>query len=138
MESRIVLSRLDVLRLRSLLARHQASADPRNLLDLEDEVERAIIVEEDMLPPDIVAIGSNVRVLDLQSGLHEHYVLVLPGQVDVARGRISVLAPLGTALIGCRVGDVVEWHMPGGLRRLRIEAVLHGEVLPAPPGSVAA
>jgi regulator of nucleoside diphosphate kinase len=127
MESRIVLGRHDLLRLRSLLgSRHRAgSSDRAHLLDLEAEMERALVVEPESLPADVVAMESTVIVLDVESGAHNHYTLVLPAQADVVQNRISVLAPLGTALLGCRRGDVVEWPMPGGMRRLRIEAVQH-------------
>ena len=135
MDSRIVLSRHDLLRLRALMSsRHRASAaDREHLLDLEGEMERATIVAPESLPSDVVAIESTVIVLDVESGAHNHYTLVLPADADIAEGRISVLAPLGTALLGCRVGDEVEWPMPGGLRRLRIEAVQHGERAPVAP-----
>ena len=52
-----------------------------------------------------------------------NYTLVWPSQADAAKRRISVLAPMGTALLGCRAGDRVEWQMPGGLVRLTIEEV---------------
>jgi regulator of nucleoside diphosphate kinase len=66
---------------------------------------------------------SEVRVLDLESGGLSDYTLVFPREADVSAKRISVLAPLGTALLGFRKGDTVEWMMPGGIRRLRIERV---------------
>jgi regulator of nucleoside diphosphate kinase len=66
-------------------------------------------------------------VHDLTSGARREMVLVLPGEADVAAQRISVLAPLGTALLGYREGDEVEWVMPGGLRRLRVERVTQQE-----------
>lgn len=139
MNSRIVLSRLDVLRLRALLLAHpRAGSDREHLSDLEAEIERAVIVEDGARPAEVIAIGSDVRVTDLQSQLQDRYTLVLPAQADVARGRISVLAPLGTALLGARVHDVVEWQMPGGLRQLRIEDVRCADARLARPPLVAA
>jgi regulator of nucleoside diphosphate kinase len=129
MESRIVLSRHDLERLRPLLsARGSARATDREyLLDLEQEIDRAAIVENGSLPAGVVAVGSTATLLDIESGKYSNYTLVLPAHADVAEGRISVLAPLGTALLGYRVGDVVEWRMPGGMRRVRIEAVQHDD-----------
>jgi len=66
-----------------------------------------------------------VRVTDLDGGHQRTLTLVLPGEADSSQGKISVLAPIGTALLGYRVGDTVEWRVPGGLRRFRIDAVLH-------------
>jgi regulator of nucleoside diphosphate kinase len=72
----------------------------------------------------VVTLHALVHVLDLQSGERQEVVLVSPAEADVKERRISVLAPLGTALLGYREGDEVEWLMPGGLRRLRIERVV--------------
>jgi regulator of nucleoside diphosphate kinase len=133
----ITLSRPDYLRLRALLgARRRAElADRQHLLDLEDEMERAVIVDAGALPADIVAVDTTVLLLDLESGARAHYTLVLPRDADAARGLISVVAPLGTAVLGARVGDVVEWRMPGGLRRMRIESVARTGPPEDDPGS---
>jgi regulator of nucleoside diphosphate kinase len=53
------------------------------------------------------------------------YSLVFPQEADASEGRISILAPVGTAMIGYRVGDVIEWEVPSGLRRLKVEDVLY-------------
>lgn len=125
MEGRIVVSRQDAIRLRSLVAAEQArrGRDSEHLADLEHELERANIVERHALPSDRVALHSTVRVRDLQSGASRRYTLVLPPQADAPQGRISILAPLGTALLGYRAGDRVEWQMPGGRVQLKIEEV---------------
>lgn len=129
MESRIVLSERDAMRVRALLAgqRRVTAGDREDLLDLQAELDRASIVEPQLLPSNVIALDSTAIVLDLESGLHNHYTLVLPAEADASEGRISVLAPLGTALLGYRAGEEVEWRMPGGLRRLRIEAVQHAQ-----------
>lgn len=128
MESKIVISRDDLQRLRPLLGNPATRAVEReNLLDLFDELDRATIVARDQLPVDVVALGSNALVRDLVSGEDAQYTLVLPREADVSLGRISVLAPLGMALLGARVGDEIEWHTPGGLRRLSVLSVQHAE-----------
>lgn len=90
---------------------------------LRTELERAVVVPDEALPPSVVRIGSRVRVQDLDSGEDEHYVLVLPERADPAQNRVSILAPLGLALIGYAEGDDFSWPTPGGLRRLRILGV---------------
>lgn len=129
MEGRIVLSKHDFLRLRSLLGGpgRKVANDREHLLDLQEEMDRATVVEPEQLPPEVVAIDSRVVVLDQGSGVSSTYTLVLPAEADASRGAISVLAPLGTALLGYRTGDEVEWDTPGGLRKLKITAVEHGE-----------
>jgi regulator of nucleoside diphosphate kinase len=125
MEERIVMSRQDASRLRSLVATEKSrrGQDREHLADLEHELDRANVVEGQMLPGDRVAVNSTVRVRDLDSGTAHDYTLVWPSHAEAAQRRISVLAPMGTALLGCRAGDRVEWQMPGGLVRLVIEEV---------------
>lgn len=126
MESKIMISRDDLHRLRPLLRSPAIQAIERESLhDLFDELDRAMIVRHEHLPSDVVALGSRALVRDLVAGEEAHYTLVLPSEANVSLGRISVLAPLGTALLGSRVGDEIEWHTPGGLRRLSIRTVRH-------------
>jgi regulator of nucleoside diphosphate kinase len=67
---------------------------------------------------------STMRVRDLDTGARAVYTLVFPSEADIEKGCISVLAPIGTALIGYRAGDRVEWPTPGGEKRFQIEEVL--------------
>jgi regulator of nucleoside diphosphate kinase len=70
-------------------------------------------------------MNSTVRLRDLDSGEVETYTLVYPNEADAEENRISVLAPIGTAIIGYRVGDVIKWPVPGGFVRLRVEEILY-------------
>jgi len=106
-----------------LAARAPAERDLAHLQELAEELERARIVESSEVPADVITIHTRIRVLDLVSGERRDLTLVLPHESDASASRISVLAPLGTALLGYRSGDEVEWQMPGGLRRLRVESV---------------
>jgi regulator of nucleoside diphosphate kinase len=135
MEKRIVLSKRDVMRLRGLLRNHYSltALDQENLLDLREEMDRASVVDE--VPEDVVALDTSVLVRDVESHQCHTYTLVFPAQADLTEGRVSVLAPLGTALLGYRTGDEVEWWMPGGWRRLKIEAVMQPDDLPGGPPS---
>jgi regulator of nucleoside diphosphate kinase len=121
----IYVTRLDAMRLRALLRRQTDAPlrDQDHLRELLAEIERAIVVEPDALPPDVITMGSHVWLRDLVTGTRSEYTLVFPAEVNVAARRLSVLAPLGTALLGYRQGDEVVWDMPGGVRRLRVELV---------------
>lgn len=122
--------------LRGLLrTRNGATHDQEHLDDLRVELERALVLDPSRLSPNVVTLYAAVRVRDLESGHRQELTLVSPGEANVSAGRISVLAPLGTALLGYRQGDVVERVMPGGLRRLLIEEVLQQ---PATDASAAA
>ena len=120
----VVVTQRDAARLRTLLSSYARSArDEEHVEELALEVERAIVVEPEQIPPGVVTMHARVRVLDLATGERRALVLVYPTESDIAANRVSVLAPLGSALLGYHEGDEVEWQMPGGLRRLRIESV---------------
>jgi regulator of nucleoside diphosphate kinase len=111
--------------LRGLLrTREGATHDQEHLDDLRVELERALVLDPSRLSPSVVTMYAAVRVRDLESGHRQELTLVSPSEANVSAGRICVLAPLGTALLGYRQGDVVERLMPGGRRRLLIEEVL--------------
>ncbi|HEY5264147.1 MAG TPA: nucleoside diphosphate kinase regulator [Steroidobacteraceae bacterium] len=121
----IVVTESDERRLRGLLAvQSEASLhDQEHLQELRSELERAVILRAKDVPADVVTMNSRVCVLDLLLRKRSDITLVFPLEADVTAKRISVLAPLGTALLGFREGDDVEWQMPGGMRRLRVERV---------------
>jgi regulator of nucleoside diphosphate kinase len=99
--------------------------DRRDLAGLNSELRRAVIVPPEQIPPDVVTMRSRVRLLDLDDGSTHEYTLVYPDEADFAAGRISIVAPVAAAIIGCREGDEVEWDVPGGRRRFRVDAVLY-------------
>jgi regulator of nucleoside diphosphate kinase len=68
-------------------------------------------------------MNSRVRVKDLNSGRVTTYQIVFPREADIAKNRISVLAPIGTGLLGYSAGATIEWQVPSGRRRFRILAV---------------
>ena len=87
---------------------------------LENELKRARIVAPEEVPPDVITMNSRAELLDLESGERMEFTLVLPVDENINDGKISVLAPLGTAMLGYRVGDEFVWHVPHGLRRLKV------------------
>jgi regulator of nucleoside diphosphate kinase len=122
----IVISEFDHRRLQRLIEhRRESGQDTETLSALEHELERANIISSDEIARDVVTMYSRVRVRDLDRRQEAVYQIVLPGDADAARNRISVLAPIGTGLLGYRAGDLVEWPVPSGLRRLRVVAVEH-------------
>lgn len=98
---------------------------------LREELKRALVLDPSALPADVVAMGTEVELLDLATGEVEIYVLSYPEKADPTQGRLSVLAPIGTAIIGYRQGDEIHWPTPGGLRRILIRAVHAAPRLPA-------
>lgn len=123
----ILVTEEDMERLRLLIesAQQHSRQDLENLQMLKLELDRADIVGSDEVPDDVVTMHSRVRIRDIDSGREAVYVLVFPHDADVAQGRISVLAPIGTAIIGYRVGDVIVWRVPAGTRRFQVEEILY-------------
>jgi regulator of nucleoside diphosphate kinase len=118
----IVLTEPDHEQLNWLIAssREQYRLDAERLDDLQNELNRAIVVKSSKVPPEVVTMNSRVRIRDLNSGREFTYQIVFPRDADMAKNRISVLAPIGTALLGYRAGSAVEWRVPSGKRRFRI------------------
>ena len=85
----------------------------------------ANVVPPERIPPDVVTMNSMVLVRDLDSSERLRVVLCWPEDEDPSHDCVSVLMPLGTTLIGKHEGDVVDWIMPTGRRRIRIESVLY-------------
>lgn len=130
----IILTEVDRNRLQAVIDRElQNRRESRHCVDdLQRELDRAQIVDSGSMPDGVVAMNSTVCLRDLDSNEVETYVLVYPQDADINRNRISVLAPVGTAIIGCHVGDVVVWSVPRGRVRWRVEDVvaptsLHGQ-----------
>ena len=99
--------------------------DKDHLMLLDDELRRAKVVDSRNIPGDVITMNSRIRVRDLDTDKETVYQLVFPGEADVSQNKISILAPIGTALIGYRVGDTVQWKVPSGEKRLRVEEVVY-------------
>ena len=123
----IQITEFDLERLRKLIenAHHTEYRGSDYLAHLQAELDRAQIVPPKVVPEAVVTMNSTVALLDLETGEEETYTLVFPESADLSRGRISILAPIGTAMLGYEVGDVFEWQVPAGMRRLRVERILY-------------
>lgn len=122
----ILISKTDLERLKSLLAsakKFLRHCSPEHLDVLEEGLEQAEVVKEEKIPANVITMNRRALVLDLDAGKKFEYVLVYPREADVAKGKISVLAPIGTAMLGGRVGEVIEGRVPAGIRRFKIEDV---------------
>ena len=126
MRDRIYITKADFERLRHLIdgRRAQDAIDLKYLDTLEQELDRADVVESGAIPHDVVTMNSEVRLKDLDSGEVKTYRLVFPTQ-SRTENSVSILAPIGTALLGYRVGDIIEWRVPKGIRRLKVLEVLY-------------
>jgi regulator of nucleoside diphosphate kinase len=123
----IFITQFDKERLEELIAvaGEFGEHDRKDLMDLQTELERARVVPSKEVPADVVTMNSKVVLLDLHTSEQMTHTLVFPREADVDTGKISVLAPIGTAILGYSVGDTIEWPVPSGIRRIRIEKILY-------------
>jgi len=120
----IILSSQDLDRLEALLDSLPATAFPGKA-ELLTELDRAEVVEPQEIPPDVVTMNSTVRFA-LESGEEFCLTLVYPKDTDGSADRISVLAPVGSALLGLSAGNYIEWPRPGGgMMKVRIVEVVY-------------
>ena len=122
---KILMSSLDAERLARLLESLPYEAVPSRE-DLEAELARANVVDPKDVPPYVVTMNSTVRFRIQSSDKDFFLTLVYPKDVDPKGGTISILAPVGSALLGLAIGDEIEWPKPGGgVLKVRIEDVLY-------------
>ncbi|HET7932047.1 MAG TPA: nucleoside diphosphate kinase regulator [Rhodanobacteraceae bacterium] len=123
MSASIILSRLDVERIEALLDT-PALRDTPAAARLRSEIDRAEVVEPADMPADVVSMNSSADCVDESNGKHHALTLVYPKDADADAGRISVLAPVGSALLGLRVGQGIDWPGQGGqVHRLKVTAI---------------
>ena len=122
MNRTIYITQADMKRLRSLIESMKSSRE--DLRALSAELDQAHVVAPSEIPPDVITMNSKAQLRDLEDNELMTYTLVFPGKANADEGLISVLAPIGTAMLGHRVGDGFEWHVPAGSIHLRVEKVL--------------
>ena len=127
MKKSIYVTSQDKRRLEDLLA-EAAFSEPRqqgDLKSLADELRRAVIVEPNEVPVDVITMNSRAGLVDLDTGETVTFTLVFPQDAYLEEDKISVLAPIGAGMLGYRVGDEFEWNVPGGLRRMKVTKVYY-------------
>jgi regulator of nucleoside diphosphate kinase len=115
-DDKIVLTAADFARLNGLNSHPQLAA----------ELDRALIIDAHRVPPDVVTMNSRVRYEDGSNGEVREVTIVFPQDMKVAAGHVSVLAPVGTALLGLAVGQSIQWPFPdGSSRNLRVLELIY-------------
>ena len=121
----IYVTKPDYERLQQLVRQERQRTGNRQVADLESELKRAQVVDSYDVLPDVVTMNSRVRLRDTASKIELEMTLVYPKYADVKAGKISILAPVGTAVLGCRLGDKIVWPLPKGEATYWVEAILH-------------
>ncbi|MFD2786756.1 nucleoside diphosphate kinase regulator [Hymenobacter rubripertinctus] len=132
----ILVTKADHVRLLELVAAERQLSGTRVIGRLSSELHRATLVDSAAVPADVITMNSVVRLRELTSQMALEITLVYPKEADVARRKISILAPVATAVLGRRVGDNVTWPLPKGLATYQIEALLHQPEAATGPGRV--
>ena len=124
MTSTMVMTYADHARLREAFDR-MTPEDRRHFELLRQKLEDARRVDPSRVAANVVTMGSTVHFRELDTGDRWTFTLSYPPEANIDEDRISILSPIGTAMIGCRVGDVVDWPVPSGIIRIRIEKILY-------------
>jgi regulator of nucleoside diphosphate kinase len=129
MVQNIVITSFDLQRLQRQIGALEESdnfpQDAEYIETLKAELTKAVVVDPAQVPDDVITMNSRVQLKDLDTKRHLEYTLVFPEKADAADRKVSILAPLGTALIGYRVGDTIEFKVPAGIRKLRVLKIVY-------------
>jgi len=112
----IIITELDLERLGRVLESHEGSSVER----LDEELARARVVPKEAISPNVVTMNSQVTFQDCATGAKRTIQLVYPGAAAPGEGKVSILSPMGSALLGMQVGQVIEWKTPSGSFEVRV------------------
>ena len=123
----IIVNRLDYLRILKQIdeARLNKTIDVSEAEKLLHELNSAIILDPDKIPGDVVTMNSVVKISFADSGKQQEFKIVYPNDSNFKEKKVSIFSPIATALIGFRVGDLIEWIVPGGLTKIRIDEIIY-------------
>ncbi|BBO73199.1 RNA polymerase-binding protein Rnk [Desulfosarcina widdelii] len=123
----IYITKFDLERLEDLLAAagEFSYRDRLDLEELEAEIQEGTLVDSKNVPPNVVTMNSRVALIDIDENKPMIFTLTFPRDADIDKGRLSVLSPVGTAILGHAEGDVIEWRVPAGHRCFKIERILY-------------
>lgn len=128
MSRKISITAADQERLLKLINKEREFGSAKNkdyLKDLERELTGADVVTSEKIPSNAITMNSKVMLKDLETAEETIYTLVYPEDADLLEDKISILAPVGTAILGYLEGDIIDWKVPGGIVRLRVEKLLY-------------
>ena len=127
-KGKIYISEFDLKRLKELIKVAEEFGDKRvvrYLEELDEELDRAEAMKPQEIPDDVITMNSTFRLRDIDTHQEAVYTLVFPGDADSASGKISILAPIGTAVLGYKIGDMIEWEVPAGRKRFKVEQIMY-------------
>jgi regulator of nucleoside diphosphate kinase len=125
--TKLILNRLDFLRIQKSIdnAKLVKSINADEAESLLHELNSATIVEPEEIPSNVVTMNSIVKISFLNSNQQTQFQIVYPQQANLKEKKISIFSPIATALIGYQVGDEVEWIVPAGPTKIRIDEIIY-------------
>lgn len=123
--SRIILSRLDHARILESIKSKGNTLNAAEAEKLIGELNAATIVDPQEIPADVVTMNSVVKIKFLNIKKEVQFRIVYPHDADIKQNKISIFSPVATALIGYKKGDEIEWIVPSGITRIRIEDIIY-------------
>lgn len=125
--NRIILSKLDYNRIYNSInkAEKTSAISEQEALALSKELEKAIVVEPQEIPNDVVTMNSTVKITFAKTGKQTELKIVYPQEADINKNLISIFSPIAAALIGYKVGDSIEWIVPSGPTSIRIDEIVY-------------
>ena len=126
-KERTVITGTDRMRLDDMMHALTTVGDPyrSHIRELAGELRQAAVVAATEIGPNVITMNSCVRARDMDSGVAQMFTLVYHDESGMFDSRLSVLTPLGVRVLGSRVGDVVQWPVRRGVRRLKMEEILY-------------
>lgn len=123
----IIVNRLDYIRIQKQIAeaKQNRTIDATEAEKLINELNSATILDPDKIPGDVVTMNSVVKITFVDAGKQQEFKIVYPNEANLKEKRVSIFSPVATALLGFRVGDLIEWMVPGGLTKIRIDEIIY-------------
>ena len=123
----IIINSLDYQRIQKQIneARQKKTIDDSEAEKLVNELNSATILTPREIPGDVVTMNSVVKISFVDSGKQLEFMIVYPNEANFKEKKVSIFSPVATALIGFRVGDLIEWMVPGGLTKIKIEEIIY-------------
>jgi regulator of nucleoside diphosphate kinase len=124
MSRKIYITQFDKDKLLKIInkAKYENLDDYSNLKDLETELIRADVTNISELPSNVITM--NTKAVLLVDGIEEEVALVYPNEADILESKLSVLSPIGTAILGYSEGDIIEWKVPKGIIQVKVEKII--------------
>lgn len=125
--SKIILSKLDFSRIKACIhdARQFKSIDAKDAEALMNELNSAKVIDSEKMPGNIVTMNSIVKISFLNAKKQTEFQIVYPGKADLKNKKISIFSPIATALLGYKAGDEIEWIVPAGPTKIRIDEIIY-------------